>query len=115
MENKSATRIGCCRLHGFALLVDDGDIFPSQAALAAIDSSITIAIIPDFSGHHDIKVKDVELKVADIGILLNHFRQSRAADHVEIPSVQIILIPEAIAVAQARELIDENALEGGAD
>lgn len=47
---------------------------------------------------------------ADLGVATNHIREAGTSHTIEIPAPERVLVPEAITIAQSRELIDQDGM-----
>jgi len=69
------------------------------------------AIVEDAAGDRDLKREHVVLQVRHCRVAADDVREVSALHEREIAVSQIALIPEAVAIARAAELIDHDPLE----
>src|SRR5262245_9231986 len=86
-----------------------------ESALGPIDPAIAVSVVPDPAADFHVEREGIRLNVVHRTVAPDEVSQLRSGDHPHLGRGKIILIPKPIAVAQPRELIDENTLESGPD
>ena len=88
---------------------------PRQPSFTAIELSIAVPIGEDSARDRGLEEEHVRLQIRHARIGANHIGQRRVLDGVELGAGEGALIPEAIAIAQARELIGDDTGERRSD
>ncbi len=102
------------RDHGTIRKVDQLHLHLAQAALAPVSPSVRIGIPENLAVHFRLEEKGVRLQVLDPAIAGDHRRQAGALHLVQVGTLELVLVPELVAVPQPGELVCNDGPGGGA-
>src|SRR5207249_1429884 len=94
-----------------AVLIRQIDKMIGDRLFVAIKPCIPVGVVPDSAADLHVKPERIRLNVCDRRVLLDKLAQREIPDELLLLRVEIALIPEAVAVSRARELVDENRLK----